>query len=111
MNLGPREVVILLIVVLVLFGAKRLPDSARSLGRSMRIFKSEMKEIKSNMTGTVISVLVKTGETVSEGQDVLSIESMKMEMAISSDYAGNVKEIKVQAEDFIQEGQVLIILE
>ena len=46
MNLGPREIVILLIVVLVLFGAKRLPDSARSLGRSMRIFKSEMKEMK-----------------------------------------------------------------
>ena len=46
MNLGPREIVILLVVVLVLFGAKRLPDSARSLGKSMRIFKSEMKEMK-----------------------------------------------------------------
>jgi len=48
MNLGPREIVILLIVVLVLFGAKRLPDSARSLGRSMRMFKSEMKEMKAD---------------------------------------------------------------
>ncbi len=48
MNLGPREIVILLIVVLVLFGAKRLPDSARSLGRSMRIFKGEMKERKAD---------------------------------------------------------------
>ena len=48
MNLGPKEVIILLIVVLVLFGAKRLPDSARSLGRSMRIFKSEMKEMKAD---------------------------------------------------------------
>jgi TatA/E family protein of Tat protein translocase len=48
MNLGPREIVILLIVVLVLFGAKRLPDSARSLGLSMRIFKSEMKEMKAD---------------------------------------------------------------
>jgi len=48
MNLGPRENVILLVVVLVLFGAKRLPDSARSLGRSMRIFKSEMKEMKAD---------------------------------------------------------------
>ena len=48
MNLGPREIVILLIVVLVLFGAKRLPDSARSLGRSMSIFKSEMKEMKAD---------------------------------------------------------------
>lgn len=50
MNLGPREIVVLLIVVLVLFGAKRLPDSARSLGRSMRIFKSEMKEMKADDT-------------------------------------------------------------
>ena len=50
MNLGPREIVILLIVVLVLFGAKRLPDSARSLGRSMRTFKSEMKEMKADDT-------------------------------------------------------------
>ena len=48
MNLGPKEIVILLIVVLVLFGAKRLPDSARNLGRSMRIFKSEMKEMKAD---------------------------------------------------------------
>lgn len=50
MNLGPKEIIILLIVVLVLFGAKRLPDSARSLGRSMRIFKSEMKEMKADDT-------------------------------------------------------------
>jgi sec-independent protein translocase protein TatA len=32
----------LLLIVIVLFGAKRLPDAARSLGRSIRIFKSEM---------------------------------------------------------------------
>jgi TatA/E family protein of Tat protein translocase len=42
----PSHILILLIVVLVLFGAKRLPDSARSLGKSMRIFKSEIKEMK-----------------------------------------------------------------
>ena len=41
----PSHILILLIVILVLFGAKRLPDSARSLGRSMSIFKSEFKEI------------------------------------------------------------------
>jgi TatA/E family protein of Tat protein translocase len=41
----PSHILILLIVVLILFGAKRLPDSARSLGRSMRIFKSEIKEM------------------------------------------------------------------
>ncbi|MCX6444454.1 MAG: Sec-independent protein translocase subunit TatA [Actinobacteria bacterium] len=42
----PSHILILLIVVLVLFGAKRLPDSARSLAKSMRIFKGEMKEMK-----------------------------------------------------------------
>ena len=44
----PSHILLLLIVVVVLFGAKRLPDSARSLGRSMRIFKSELKEMKSD---------------------------------------------------------------
>jgi TatA/E family protein of Tat protein translocase len=42
----PSHILLLLIVVVILFGAKRLPDSARSLGRSLRIFKSEMKEMK-----------------------------------------------------------------
>jgi TatA/E family protein of Tat protein translocase len=42
----PSHIMILLIVVVVLFGAKRLPDSARSLGKSLRIFKGEMKEMK-----------------------------------------------------------------
>lgn len=44
----PSHILILLIVVLVLFGAKRLPDSARSLGRSLRIFKTEMKEMNTD---------------------------------------------------------------
>ena len=44
----PSHILLLLIVVVVLFGAKRLPDSARSLGKSMRIFKSEMKEMKAD---------------------------------------------------------------
>ncbi|MEY3578353.1 MAG: hypothetical protein RIS49_331 [Actinomycetota bacterium] len=42
----PSHILLILIVVLVLFGAKRLPDSARSLAKSMRIFKSEMKDMK-----------------------------------------------------------------
>ena len=41
----PSHIILLLVVLILLFGAKRLPDSARSLGRSMRIFKSEMKEM------------------------------------------------------------------
>lgn len=45
-NLGPTELIIIAVVLILLFGAKKLPDAARSLGRSMRIFKSEVKEMK-----------------------------------------------------------------
>ena len=47
-SFAPWHIVVLLIVGLVLFGSKRLPDSARSLGRSLRIFKSEMKELNND---------------------------------------------------------------
>lgn len=40
------ELVLVLLVILVLFGAKRLPDSARALGRSMRILKAETKGMR-----------------------------------------------------------------
>jgi sec-independent protein translocase protein TatA len=42
-NIGANEIIPILVVLMLLFGAKRLPDSARSLGRSMRIFRSEVK--------------------------------------------------------------------
>ena len=42
------HLVILTVVIVVLFGWKRLPDAARGLGRSMRIFKSEINEMKSD---------------------------------------------------------------
>ncbi|MGB8021846.1 MAG: Sec-independent protein translocase subunit TatA, partial [Candidatus Nanopelagicales bacterium] len=42
-NLRGSEWLIILLLVVLLFGAKRLPDAARSLGRSLRIFKAETK--------------------------------------------------------------------
>lgn len=43
---NPLLLVVLLLVIVVVFGARRLPDAARSVGRSMRIFKSEVKELR-----------------------------------------------------------------
>ncbi|WP_326546388.1 Sec-independent protein translocase subunit TatA [Mycolicibacterium sp. ND9-15] len=42
--------VIIIAVFVLLFGAKKLPDAARSLGKSMRIFKSEIKEMQADST-------------------------------------------------------------
>lgn len=46
MTVGPLEIGLVVLVIVLLFGAKKLPELARSLGRSMRIFKSEVKEMK-----------------------------------------------------------------
>ncbi len=53
MNIGklldsPAQLLIIVLIVVLLFGATRLPNAARQLGRSMRIFKSEMKEMKTD---------------------------------------------------------------
>ncbi len=45
-SLSPWHWAILAVVVILLFGAKRLPDAARSLGKSLRIFKSEVRELQ-----------------------------------------------------------------
>jgi len=42
------EIIILAVIVLLLFGAKRLPDSARALGKSLRILKSEVSAMKTD---------------------------------------------------------------
>jgi len=47
-SLQAPEIIIILVVLVLLFGAKRLPDAARSLGRSMRVFKSEVKEMRND---------------------------------------------------------------
>lgn len=47
-RLGPTEIILILVVIILLFGAKKLPDMARSLGKSARILKSEAKAMKSD---------------------------------------------------------------
>jgi len=67
----PWHILILLIVIIVLFGAKRLPDITRNVGKSMRIFKTEVKSLRdedapaSGTTGTTTG----TGTTTSAADD------------------------------------------
>ena len=42
-NLGPTEIILIILVIVLLFGAKKLPDLARGSGRALRIFKAETK--------------------------------------------------------------------
>ncbi|NYT58572.1 acetyl-CoA carboxylase biotin carboxyl carrier protein subunit [Alcaligenaceae bacterium] len=69
-----------------------------------------MDQIEATVTGRVLAVLVKVGDTVSAGDDVVTIESMKMEIPVSSDYDGTVAKISVSVDDSVEEGQVIIEL-
>src|SRR4030095_16203844 len=46
MNIGAPEIILIILAILLLFGYKKLPAASRSLGRSLRIFKGEMKGMK-----------------------------------------------------------------
>ncbi|WP_377642561.1 Sec-independent protein translocase subunit TatA [Oryzobacter terrae] len=45
-RIGPTEIIIIAVLIILIFGWKKLPDAARSLGRSARVFKSEVDEMK-----------------------------------------------------------------
>lgn len=69
-----------------------------------------MKQINAMMAGTVVEVLVAPGDSISGGQDVVIIESMKMQLPITAEIEGKVAEVKVAAGDFVNEGDVVITL-
>lgn len=70
-----------------------------------------MKEIRAAMAGTVMYVNVSIGDKVDAGQDVIVLESMKMEVPQSAEASGIVKDIYVSVGDFVNEGDLLITLE
>jgi acetyl-CoA carboxylase biotin carboxyl carrier protein len=70
-----------------------------------------MKRVVSNMAGVVLEFLVKPGEKVSIDQDVVMLESMKMQIPIQSTVNGIVKAIKVNEGDFVDDGDVLLEIE
>ncbi|PID00676.1 acetyl-CoA carboxylase biotin carboxyl carrier protein subunit [Sporosarcina sp. P31] len=70
-----------------------------------------MTEITASMAGSVWKVLVKAGDAVEEDQDIAILESMKMEIPIATDFDGVVKEVKVNEGEFVNEGDVIAIIE
>lgn len=70
-----------------------------------------MNEIVASMAGNVWKVLVKVGDQVEEGQDVVILESMKMEIPIAAEFDGIVKEVKVNEGEFVNEGDIIVEVE
>jgi acetyl-CoA carboxylase biotin carboxyl carrier protein len=70
-----------------------------------------MIKVVAVMAGNVWKVLVQPGDQVEEGQDLVILESMKMEIPIAAEVGGTVKEVKVNEGDFVNEEDLLIEME
>ena len=67
-------------------------------------------QIEAHITGTVWKIEVAVGDTVTEGDTVAILESMKMEMPVEAEDEGTVSEILVEEGQAVQEGDPLVVL-
>ena len=70
-----------------------------------------MAQVEAHITGTVWKIECEIGDTVEEGDTVVILESMKMEMPVEAEDAGVVKEILCEEGQAVNEGVALVTLE
>ncbi|MCD6298343.1 MAG: acetyl-CoA carboxylase biotin carboxyl carrier protein subunit [Deltaproteobacteria bacterium] len=70
-----------------------------------------MSEIIAPMGGKVLEVKVNVGDTVNDGDEVIILEAMKMELPIVAEASGTVKEVKCKNGDAVEAEAVMIVLE
>jgi acetyl-CoA carboxylase biotin carboxyl carrier protein len=68
-------------------------------------------QIRAHITGTVWKIEIEPGQEIEEGDTVVILESMKMEMPVETEDPGTVKEIRCEEGQSVQEGDVLVVLE
>ena len=68
-------------------------------------------DVVSPLAGTVVEVHVIKGQTVGEGETLVTLEAMKMNTAVSSPFGGTVQEVRVQAGAVVGEGAVLVSIQ
>ncbi len=69
-----------------------------------------MSEVEAHITGTVWKVEVEVGDTVAEGDTVVILESMKMEMPVEAEDPGRVTQILCEEGQSVSEGDALVVL-
>jgi acetyl-CoA carboxylase biotin carboxyl carrier protein len=70
-----------------------------------------VSNVTAPMGGKVINVMVKVGDVVNEGDEVVILEAMKMELPIVAEASGTVKEVKCGNGDTVEAEGVLVVLE
>lgn len=70
----------------------------------------DVSRVNCFIPGTIVEIVVKVGQEVEEGQDLLILEAMKMKNRIKSPAAGKVRRINVKVGDTVPKGQNLVVL-
>ncbi len=70
-----------------------------------------MADVEAHITGTVWKIECEVGDEVAEGDTVLILESMKMEMPVEAEDAGTVTEIRCEEGQAVNEGDTLVVLD
>ena len=70
-----------------------------------------MPDVEAHITGTVWKIECEIGQSVDEGDTLIILESMKMEMPVEAEDAGRVKEIRCSEGQSVSEGDTLVVLE
>jgi acetyl-CoA carboxylase biotin carboxyl carrier protein len=76
-----------------------------------RVWCPPVTEIAAHITGNVWKIEVAVGDTVEDGDTVVILESMKMEIPVEAEDDGTVKEIRCEEGQSVSEGDVLVVLE
>jgi urea carboxylase len=70
-----------------------------------------MTEVRAEITANVWQVRTEVGAVVAEGDELVILESMKMEIPVAAPSAGTVAEVRVAPDDNVQEGDVVVVLD
>jgi acetyl-CoA carboxylase biotin carboxyl carrier protein len=83
-----------------------VPDGPRP-----RAQEDYLPDVEAHITGTVWKIECEIGQDVDEGDTLVILESMKMEMPVEAEDGGKVKEIKCEEGQSVSEGDTLVVLE
>lgn len=106
-NLGPMEWILILLVLILLFGAKKLPDTAKALGQSLRMFKKETSKLNDDDSSEVVQAkaepvapaaqLPPGGQSIEERLRALEEENRRLRDAQAA--AGTQASVNAQAQN------------
>ncbi len=96
-----------------------IQESGKNIGAKLKLDSDELNKSESNssshniitpMAGVILKIIKNKGDSVSKGDDLIVVESMKMEQIIKSDYDGIVDVINVDLNERVSVGKILMTI-